>query len=48
MAPMPVPKFSGKIVDYPEWKKLFRECIEEQYQEPAAIMKLRTQAFQKV
>jgi hypothetical protein len=45
MAPMPIPKFSGKIVEYPEWKKLFRECVEGQYEESAAIMILRTQAL---
>ena len=45
MAPIPIPKFSGRVVDYPEWKKLFRECIEGQYQDSAAIMVLRTQAL---
>ena len=45
MAAMPIPKFSGKIVDYPEWKKLFKDCIESQYEESAAVMTLRTQAL---
>ena len=45
MAAMPVPKFSGKVVDYPEWKKLFRECVEKQYQESAVVMILRSEAL---
>ena len=45
MAAMPVPRFSGKIVDYPEWKKLFRDCVESQYEESATVMTLRTQGL---
>ena len=45
MAAMSVPKFSGKVVDYPEWKKLFRECVEKQYQESAVVMILRNEAL---
>ena len=45
MAALPIPKFSGKIVDYPEWKKLFRECVESQYEESATVMILRSQAL---
>ena len=45
MAAMAVPKFSGKVVDYPEWKTLFRECVEAQYEESAVIMILRTEAL---
>ena len=45
MAPMPIPKFSGKTVDYPEWKKLFRYCVETQYEESAAVMTMKTQAL---
>ena len=45
MAAMPVPKFSGKVVDYPEWRRLFKDCIESQYEESAAVMTLRTQAL---
>ena len=45
MAAMPIPKFSGKVVDYPEWKKLFKDCVESQYEESAAVMILRTQAL---
>ena len=42
MAPMAIPKFSGKTVDYPEWKKLFKDCIEAQYEESAAVMTMKT------
>ena len=42
---MPVPKFSGKVMDYPEWKKLFQDCVESQYEESAAVMTLKTQAL---
>ena len=45
MAPMAIPKFSGKTVDYPEWKKLFKDCIEAQYEESAAVMTMKTQAL---
>ena len=45
MAAMPVPRFSGKTVDYPEWKKLFRDCVESQYEESATVMTLRTQGL---
>ena len=45
MAALPHPKFSGKVIDYPEWKKLFRECVESQYEESATIMILRTQSL---
>ena len=45
IAAMPVPKFSGKVVDYPEWRRLFKDCIESQYEESAAVMTLRTQAL---
>ena len=45
MAAMPYPKFSGKIVDYPEWKKIFKECVESQCEDSAAVMILRTQSL---
>lgn len=45
MAAMPVPKFSGKIIDYPEWKMLFKDCVEPQYEDSAAVMILKTQAL---
>ena len=45
MAAMPYPKFSGKIVDYPEWRKIFKECVESQCEESAAVMILRTQSL---
>ena len=45
MAAMAIPKFSGKVVDYPEFKKLFKECVENQYEESATIMILREQAL---
>ena len=45
MAAMPYPKFTGKIVDYPEWKKIFKECVERQCEESAAVMILRTQSL---
>ena len=45
MAAMPYPKFSGKIVDYPEWKKIFKDCVESQCEESAAVMILRTQSL---
>ena len=45
MAAMPVPKFTGKIVDYVEWKRLFRDCVEAQFEESAAVMILKTQAL---
>ena len=45
MAAMSVPKFSGKIIDYPEWKRLFKDCVEAQYEESAAVMILKTQAL---
>ena len=45
MAAMPIPKFTGKIVDYPEWKKLFKDCVESQYEESATVMILRSQAL---
>ena len=45
MAALPHPKFSGKVIDYPEWKKLFRECVESQYEASATIMILRTQSL---
>ena len=45
MAALPIPKFSGKLVEYPEWKKLFKECVESQYEESAVVMILRTQAL---
>ena len=45
MAALPHPKFSGKVIDYSEWKKLFRECVESQYEESATIMILRTQSL---
>ena len=45
MAAMAVPKFSGKVVDYPEWKTLFKDCVEAQYEESAVIMILRTEAL---
>ena len=41
MAPMPIPKFSGKVVDYPEFKTLFKDCVESQYEESAGVMILR-------
>ena len=45
MAALPIPKFSGKLVDYPEWKKLFKDCVESQYEESAVVMIMRTQAL---
>ena len=45
MAAMQVPKFTGKVVDYPEWRKLFKDCVESQYEESAAVMFLRSQAL---
>ena len=45
MAAMAILKFSGKVVDYPEFKKLFEECVENQYEEYATIMILREQAL---
>ena len=45
MAAMPVPKFSGQIIDYPEWKMLFKDCVEPQYEDSAAVMILKTQAL---
>ena len=45
MSAMPIPRFSGKVVDYPEWKKLFKDCVESQYEESAAVITLRTQAL---
>ena len=45
MAAMGIPKFSGKVIDYPEWKNLFKDCVEAQYEESAVIMILRTQAL---
>ena len=45
LAPMSIPTFSGKVVDYPEWKKLFKDCVEVQYEESASVMILRTQAL---
>jgi hypothetical protein len=45
MAAMAIPKFSGKVVDYPEWRKLFKDCVESQYEESAAVMTLRNQAL---
>ena len=45
MAAMPVPKFSGKIIDYPEWKMLFKDCVEPQYEDSAAVMILKTQSL---
>ena len=45
MAAMPVPKFSGRVIDYPEWKTLFRDCVESQYEESAVVMFLRTQSL---
>ena len=45
MAAMTVPKFSGKAIDYPEWKNLFKDCIESQYEESAVVMILRTQSL---
>ena len=45
MAAMAIPKFSGSVVDYPEFKKLFKECVETQYEESATIMILREQAL---
>ena len=48
MATMPIPKFSGKVVDYPEWKTLFKDCVESQYEESAVVMVLRTQALPEI
>ena len=45
MAAMPIPRFSGKVVDYPEWRRLFKDCVESQYEESATVMTLRTQAL---
>ena len=45
MTAMPYPKLSGKIVDYPEWKKIFKDCVESQCEESAAVMILRTQSL---
>ena len=45
LAAMPVPKFSGKVVDYPEWKTLFQDCVESQYEKSATVMTLRSQAL---
>ena len=45
MAAMAIPKFSGNVVDYPECKKLFKECVESQYEDSATIMILREQAL---
>ena len=45
LAAMPVPRFSGKVVDYPEWKKLFQDCVESQYETSATVMTLRTQGL---
>jgi hypothetical protein len=45
MAAMAIPEFSGKVVDYPEWRKLFKDCVESQYEESAAVMTLRNQAL---
>ena len=42
---MPVPKFSGRVVDYPEWKKLFQDCVQSQYEDSATLMTLRSQAL---
>ena len=42
---MPVPKFTGRVVDYPEWKKLFQDCVQSQYEDSATVMTLRTQAL---
>ena len=36
---------SGKIMDYPEWKKIFKDCVESQCEESAAVMILRTQSL---
>ena len=45
MAAMSVPKFSGRVIDYPEWRTLFKDCIESQYEESAVVMILRTQSL---
>jgi hypothetical protein len=45
MAAMSVPKFSGRVVDYPEWRNLFKDCIESQYEESAVVMIMRTQSL---
>ena len=45
MAAMSIPKFTGKVVDYPEWRKLFKDCVESQYEESATVMILRNQAL---
>ena len=45
MAAMAIPKFSGKIIDYVEWKKIFRECVETRYEESAVVMVLKTEAL---
>ena len=45
MAAMAIPKFSGRVIDYPEWKTLFRDCVESQYEESAVVMLLRTQSL---
>ena len=45
MAAMAIPKFSGNVVDYPEWKNLFQDCVESQYEESAVVMILRTQSL---
>ena len=45
MAAMSIPKFSGKIVDYPEWWTLFKDCVEAQYEESSVVMLLRTEAL---
>ena len=35
MAAMSIPKFTGKVVDYPEWRKLFKDCVESRYEDSA-------------
>ena len=45
MAAMAIPKFSGKIIDYVEWKKIFRECVETRYEESAVVLVLKTEAL---
>ena len=44
MAAMPIPRFSGKVVDYHEWRRLFKDCVESQYEESSTVMTLKTQA----
>ena len=42
MSAMRIPKFNGKVRDYPEWKNLFKDCVEVKHEKCAVIMILRT------